>query len=208
MRVRVRDSALTNRPPDLDAEEPIDQLFLTERREYDVHALSVFDGTVSLQIIDDLEYPAWRSAWYFEVVNPSIPRDWVCSVFNDRLSLLLGPEFVARDYASYEAMVLLEPNSVDAFWTRVKRVEKANIESDLVKAIEQSPDNWISANKRQDMMDLVSAEEPGLAFEGYCTQLYEHDAVVPNDLFERLRRIGQYLDVHQHYWNRLTILPK
>jgi len=206
MRVRVRDSALTKRVPELEAREPADQIHLTEGREYDVHAICVFEGTLDLQIIDDLTYPSWQSVWYFETVDRSIPPDWICSIFGGEPSLVIGPEFVARDIASYEAMVSLEKDQVEEFWKRVREVEGTQRDEELAAIIRRS-DAWIPADQRQDMLDLVRAGEAGIAFENCCMQLFEYDAVISRELLEQLRRIGEQMGIDRCYWARLAVEP-
>jgi hypothetical protein len=89
-------------------------------KEYEVYAAAVFEGLVLVQIIDDLGYPGWKPAWLFDVVDPAVPADWICSTFHDDPSLVLGPEFVASSTERYTAMVELEPGQVEKFWKRVK----------------------------------------------------------------------------------------
>jgi hypothetical protein len=68
--------------------------------------------------VDDLGYPSWRHNWLFDVVDTTVPKDWICNVLHEEPVLLLGPEFVARDEASYGAMIELEADQVDRFWKR------------------------------------------------------------------------------------------
>jgi hypothetical protein len=72
-------------------------------------------------MIDDLGYPSWKPAWLFDVVDPSIPGDWICSTFRDDPCLVLGPAFVAGSLEAYAAMVELEPAQVEQFWQRVEK---------------------------------------------------------------------------------------
>lgn len=105
------------------------QTFLTVGNEYEVHAVAIFKGSPRLQVVDDLGYPSWRASWLFDMVDTSLPRDWICNVLDDEPRLLLGPEFVARNEASYEAMVELEPDQVARFWERL----------DALRAVELAP---------------------------------------------------------------------
>jgi len=87
--------------------------------EYDVFALAVFEGRLSLQILDDLGYVSWEPAWLFDVIDSSIPADWICNFFREEPSMIAGPPFVARDTKSYASMVQLESDAVNQFWARV-----------------------------------------------------------------------------------------
>jgi hypothetical protein len=95
------------------------QVFITAGRRYEVHAIAVFDGRASFQVVDDLRYPAWYPAWLFDVTDSALPPDWICNVFREEPALVIGPEFVARDLAAYQGMVELFADKVDLFWKRV-----------------------------------------------------------------------------------------
>ncbi len=84
-----------------------------------------------MQMVDDAGYPSWKPAWLFDVVDSTIPADWICSAFHDDPMLVLGPEFVARTQEGYVAMVELDREQVERFWNRVggrsvKRDEEAS----------------------------------------------------------------------------------
>ena len=98
---------------------------LTAGAQYEVHAAAVFEGLFLLQIVDDSQYPSWKPAWLFEVTDRSIPRDWICSLFSDEPSMVIGPDFLARSLDSYNAMVELDPDQVANFWQRVARTSPA-----------------------------------------------------------------------------------
>jgi hypothetical protein len=121
MKVRAR----AFKPTDVSAKlSPyLNQRFVTVAKEYDVHAIAVFNGIVFVQTVDDLGYPSWSPDVIFDVSDHSIPSDWICSLLanqsSDDASLLLGPEFVAKDQASYEAMVEMDAEKVDQFWKRL-----------------------------------------------------------------------------------------
>jgi hypothetical protein len=103
------------------------QVFVTAGKRYEVFAVALFEGRLTLQIVDDLRYPAWLPIWLFEVADPALPPDWICNLFHDEPALLLGPHFVAKDQAAHASMVELEADQVDRFW---KRVESLRAETD------------------------------------------------------------------------------
>jgi hypothetical protein len=125
MRVRARQVNWSRIPAQVAPYTKESQTFLTVGREYEVHAIAVFSGLTNVQVIDDLGYPSWKVNWLFDVVDGSLPSDWVCNVLHDDPSLLLGPEFVARDEQAYGAMVELDADQVDRFWKRVRMLEQA-----------------------------------------------------------------------------------
>ena len=118
MRVRARTKDYATAPT---AVRPyLGQTLITSGREYEVYAAVVFEGIVLTQVIDDSDRPGWKPAWLFEVVDATVPADWICSMFRDEPSLILGPAFVAGSLEQYTAMVELEPEQVEAFWKHVK----------------------------------------------------------------------------------------
>lgn len=124
MRVVARSADSSNAPAEITRLEPPGQIFLTVGREYEVHALSVFEGRVTLQIVDDLQkWPQWYSAWFFDLVDPTPAGDWIVGVFRGEPSLVIGPPFVASDLKAYERMVALEAREVQLFRERVRKLE-------------------------------------------------------------------------------------
>ena len=95
------------------------QSLITTGNQYDVHALAVFEGITIMQIVDDVRMPNWRPGWLFEVIEPTLPSDWICTASASEPSLILGPEFVAKDEKAYSEMVELDPDQVERFWERV-----------------------------------------------------------------------------------------
>ena len=95
---------------------------LTVDREYVVHALTAYDEVVLFQVVDDLQMPRWCPAALFEIVDHSLPCDWICNVL-DVGRVVLGPKFVAESRQAYEDMVELDADRVDLFWKRIDRLE-------------------------------------------------------------------------------------
>src|SRR5690242_1695146 len=127
MRVLVRDVDWEQCPSKIAPYVKKSQTFVTVNREYEVHAVAVFNGLQNLLIVNDIGYPSWEKSWLFDVVDSSVPHDWICSLLHDEPALLLGPEFLAKDADSYSAMVELEAEQVDRFW---RRVESLQVEPD------------------------------------------------------------------------------
>ena len=119
MRVRGRSVDWNELPSGLSDYQKESQSFITVGKEYEVHALVVFRGFPLLQVVDDLGLPAWRTSWLFDLVETRIPADWICSVFSDEASVIVGPDFVARDGDSFGSMVELNGDQVERFWKRV-----------------------------------------------------------------------------------------
>src|SRR5688500_16950175 len=116
MRVRARQADHAAAPAPV--RPYLGQTSITAGKEYEVHAVAVFEGLVHVQVVDDLGYPGWRPAWLFDFVDSAVPTDWICSMFHDKPALVLGPEFVAGSQERYAAMVELEPEQVKRFWKR------------------------------------------------------------------------------------------
>ena len=120
MRVRFRNPA-----PDAYTSEEAKyvapgQTFLSTEKHYDVHAVSVYDGVVFVQVVDDNRTPVFDPRALFDVIDTRVPEDWICNVFSEGLvQLVLGPRFVAKDLASYDGMIDHRGPQVDEFWKRV-----------------------------------------------------------------------------------------
>ena len=117
MRVIARKVDISKCPENL--RTYLGQVFVTQGKNYDIYAVALFEAVLFGQLIDDLGNPSWWPFWLFDVTDPSIPREWICSVFHDEPVLVLGPEFVAGSQAKYSAMVEQEPAQVDLFWAYV-----------------------------------------------------------------------------------------
>jgi hypothetical protein len=118
VRVRARQKDYATAPG---AVRPyLGQTLITPGRDYEVYAAAVFEGVVVTQVIDDGGLPGWKPGWLFEVVDQTVPVDWICSIFRDEPSLILGPAFVAGSVDQYNAMVELEPEQVETFWKHVE----------------------------------------------------------------------------------------
>jgi hypothetical protein len=97
-----------------------DQLFLSPDKNYEVHAVSVYDGIAFLQIVDDKDTPVFLPRPLFEMVESSIPTDWICNVFAEGpVQLVMGPAYVAESLESYDAMVDQRRKQVESFWRRI-----------------------------------------------------------------------------------------
>jgi hypothetical protein len=96
--------------------------------EYEVFALSVFQGVVFLQVVVDANHITWLPSWFFEISEARTPDDWVCCLPGGNLQMVLGPEFIAADESSYNRMVELDSKSVTAFWQRVDAKAQAERE--------------------------------------------------------------------------------
>ncbi len=117
MKLRARTVDLASSP---EAVKPyLGQTLVTTGKDYDAHALATYEGVVLYQIVDDAELPGWKPAWLFDVIEPTIPADWIARTFHDEPSLVIGPAFVAESLDAYRAMVELEPEQVDRFWKRI-----------------------------------------------------------------------------------------
>ncbi|MDX6240272.1 MAG: hypothetical protein QOG10_5092 [Kribbellaceae bacterium] len=51
--------------------------------------------------------------------------------------------------------------------------------------------------------ELVDVDEPVIGFEMLCTQLYEHDAEVEDEVIDRLQVIGTAMQLEPRQWEIL-----
>jgi hypothetical protein len=93
----------------------------TPAREYEVYAVSVYDGVVFVLVIDDLNSPLFTPRSLFETVDAAVPARWICNVFAaGPVPMILGPEFIARDLASYDRFIDCDGEQMTAFWKMVE----------------------------------------------------------------------------------------
>jgi hypothetical protein len=121
MLIRARHVERDKFPPEVAEVAPVGQVHVTPGRTYEVQALTVFESLVWIQIEDDLGYPAWIPARYFEVLDPQVPDDWICNVMEGSQPIVLGPAFLAQSEETYRQMLELEPKQVEAFRDRIDK---------------------------------------------------------------------------------------
>ena len=103
-----------------DLEDP-SQVFLTPGERYQVYGIAAFDGILLFLVVDDVKNPSWERLERFEVVDGSLPDDWVANKFDVEPSMVVGPPFLSASLDAYEAFVQFEPPQIDEFWTYVAR---------------------------------------------------------------------------------------
>ena len=91
----------------------------------------MFDGRVFLQIVDDVPHIGWYSSWFFDVIDASVPQDWICTTNLNRVQLLLGPPFMAATEEHCGRMVDLDSEMVELFWKRVRSSEGGAVRHSL-----------------------------------------------------------------------------
>lgn len=129
MRVKATRNNFEGCPPAVAAfGSPQSETNITLGKEYEVHALSVFQGVVCLQIVGNVNIITWLPSWFFEISEATMPDDWVCCLPGGDLQMVLGPKFLAADESSYNRMVELDSESVMAFWQRVDAKARAERE--------------------------------------------------------------------------------
>ncbi len=111
----------------------VNQTFVTPSNEYDVHAISVVDGMVEFQIVDDHGYIDWVPYVLFEVLDGTMTDDWVYNQFsqlNEIDTMLIGPIFIVQDKESFVDMVERNPDQVQRFWERIDSLSKRDDSDD------------------------------------------------------------------------------
>ena len=88
---------------------------------YEVHAIAVWSDVVVFQIIGDSGVISWMPSGAFKVVDHSMPTDWIANLIDEEVSLIIGPEFIARDKETYADMVELDSEKVRLFYHRLEK---------------------------------------------------------------------------------------
>jgi hypothetical protein len=56
----------------------------------------------------------------------------------------------------------------------------------------------------EQIRELVDAGELGVAFENFCTQLYEWDAVCSREQIDQIAYIGGAMGIKPNYWQNIA----
>ena len=108
----------------LSAEEAVyatpGQVFVSLGKVYTVYAVSVYDKITFVQIVDDQYTPVFLPRGLFEVVDATVPGDWICTVLPEgSVQMILGPPYVATDADAYTSMVDQDASQMERFWRRI-----------------------------------------------------------------------------------------
>ncbi len=115
------------------------QTHLSTTLDYEVHAVSVYDGIVFLLIFDDHRFDKFAPHVLFDVVDPSIPSDWICNTFpTDPVQLVMGPPFLAKDLRSYRGLIGRDGGQFDVLLQRLYAQEEAEATRCPVCGLDQS----------------------------------------------------------------------
>ena len=79
---------------------------------------------------------------------------------------------------------------------------------ELIEQIcERFPPNETAEMKiGEEVKELISVGEPGIALENLCTQLYEYDVPLRREEVNLLATLGSEMHLDPKYWHRLEAL--
>lgn len=93
------------------------QLQLTERRVYDVQAVSVYKGVSFVLLYRDDGMTGFCPRGLFEMIDGNVPNDWICTLFAvGEVQLVLGPDIVAGGLEAYAAIVDQRSGPLENLW--------------------------------------------------------------------------------------------
>lgn len=185
------------------------QIFVREEAYYAIHCITLFEEELEFLVIDDTPnftdryYPDWYPSPFFDVSDTSIPHDWICRVFDDKLSFLIGPEFMVKDQVSFEAIRLGEPEPMALFWERLDRLIKHDAEIFTKQVMPK-----LSFDALRDVEALLPIGEINYAFEIACADLLENE-LLSSEEQEKCIYIGRKLGLDEgetiewDFWKRL-----
>ena len=65
-----------------------------------------YQKVIFVLVLDDYETPVFIPRDLFEIVSKVVPSDWICNTFTEHgLDFVLGPELIAKDLDSYNAVI-------------------------------------------------------------------------------------------------------
>jgi hypothetical protein len=57
----------------------------------------------------------------------------------------------------------------------------------------------------EQVEELADARELGIAFENFCTQLYERDALCSPEQIHEIALIGEAMEINEKYWTIIAV---
>ena len=177
---------------------------VTASREYVVHALSVWRGITHVLIVDDMEDPWFKPRSLFDTVDPSLPSDWIGSVFPEAaVQLVLGPAFLAGSLEAYESMIDGDQDSRTAFWSRAEKLAATARRDELLAFVDDCGRLGVPPTHAQELADLIGVGEERQALESLSEELATLGPLPP-EIVERLSRHGRAHGLDAWYWARLA----
>lgn len=77
-----------------------------------------------------------------------------------------------------------------------------NLEQQFRELVDELADR-LAISDCDQIRELVDANELGVAFENFCTQLFEWDAVCSAEQYRRIEFIGKAMGISADYWKNL-----
>lgn len=122
MRVIARNVDIAKCPPKI--EPYLRQVRITPGKQYEVYGVAVVQGVIYVAIVDDTGLHMSKPIWLFELVDKTLPNDWICNFFPEQFALVLGPELLAKSAEAYDQLVERDPEVSVPFWERVRAHRK------------------------------------------------------------------------------------
>jgi len=63
----------------------------------------------------------------------------------------------------------------------------------------------VPTERLQDMRELTTAGEPGIALENLCSNLDDYGVAITPDSLAKIREVGQAMGIGPDYWERLAV---
>ncbi len=79
------------------------------------------------------------------------------------------------------------------------------IENNLRNLLNEVNDKLFE-NDIKNIAEFIDNQEWGLAYELFCTQIYEYNIPITEDFYTRISRIGKLIDVSPNTWTPLRCL--
>lgn len=86
---------------------------------YEVHAIVLWQNAIFYQVTRS-GHITWLPSTVFEVLDHSVPKDWLANQFDEEVPFILGPSFIIQNKQAYVDMVDLMPEQVRQFRVRLE----------------------------------------------------------------------------------------
>jgi|SRR5690554_275010 len=146
MLVLARDVEWAEQPKGMELFTQQTDYYISSSKRYDVYGILLHERFPTVLMLNDSGLAMWHQAWLFDVLDKTIPEDWVTNFFhvqNSGSAIIMGPEFIVKNRASYTEMVLQEPPTYDRFF--IYRTQRLVLESLRIFAdLEHQKEQWLS----------------------------------------------------------------
>lgn len=171
---------------------------LTQGKSYEAHCLASHRGELRVLVVGDDNYTFLFPLWFFDVIDGSIPDDWITSHLRESELLAMGPPFMVCDAHAYDEMV----EGLGDFGAKFDRRIDARSLLPIVEALEARASATFGSVRA-----AIGEYDAKSALEDLCMLVFEHELEISSIAHMTITRLARYYDVPNNYWEFLPVEP-